>query len=73
VIKQLRVPAWAWSELAEPRVVPLATNALYYTLLVVSVGGGWGGGGGGWGWVGGARQEHGARGSSGDVSSVIPT
>jgi hypothetical protein len=55
VIKQLRVPAWAWSELAEPRVVPLATNALYYTLLVVSVGGGWVGGvgvgvgGGGWG------------------------
>jgi hypothetical protein len=42
VIKQLRVPAWAWSEVAEPRVVPLATNALYYTLLVVrGAFGGW--------------------------------
>jgi hypothetical protein len=34
-IKQLRVPGWAWTEVAEPRVVPLATNALYYLFLVV--------------------------------------
>lgn len=35
-IKQLRVPGWAWTEVTEPRVVPLATNALYYLFLVVS-------------------------------------
>lgn len=34
--KLLRVPDWAWSEVREPRVVPLVTNALYYTLLLVS-------------------------------------
>lgn len=33
----LRVPSWAWTELREPRVVPLASNVLYYLLLVVSV------------------------------------
>lgn len=33
-----RVPAWAWSELREPRVFPVAANALYYTVLLVSVG-----------------------------------
>jgi hypothetical protein len=35
-IRQLRVPGWAWTEVSEPRVVPLATNALYYLFLVVS-------------------------------------
>lgn len=31
----LRVPSWAWRELREPRVVPIASNVLYYLLLLV--------------------------------------
>ncbi|KAF6255877.1 hypothetical protein COO60DRAFT_168960 [Scenedesmus sp. NREL 46B-D3] len=34
-IQLLRVPGWAWTEIREPRVVPLASNVLYYLLLVV--------------------------------------
>lgn len=32
----LRVPTWAWGELREPRVVPLASNVLYYLVMLVS-------------------------------------
>jgi hypothetical protein len=35
-VQPLYVPGWAWLELCEPRVVPLASNVLYYLLLVVS-------------------------------------
>eukprot|EP00775_Hariotina_reticulata_P010569 gene10570-10729_t len=35
LVQPLYVPGWAWHELCEPRVVPLASNVLYYLLLVV--------------------------------------
>ncbi|KAF8073250.1 METTL7A [Scenedesmus sp. PABB004] len=31
----LRAPGWAWAELQEPRVVPLASTLLYYLLIIV--------------------------------------